>query len=181
MNNSSHVHRLSLSWWFGYISIGGFMLFIVIGAIIFNASTIFSGKSILDYSGILLLIAVILPFSLVLLARPFLIKIIVKPQGIEYHSTFFVLQADWKNLVNIGYVKKTSAGKTLVVIPQEGNLTHRKWAKPFRNLLREYPNELQDVQILVSQFHTHNGHSFESDILANVAQQTTSFQSRESL
>jgi hypothetical protein len=106
MNNSSHIHRLSLSWWFGYISIGGFILLIVIGTIIFNASTIFSNASILDYSGIFLLIAVMLPISLVLLVRPFLIKIIVKPQGIEYHSTFFILQADWKDLVNIGYVKK---------------------------------------------------------------------------
>jgi len=157
------------------------MLLIVIGTIIFSAPTIFSGASILEYLGILLLIVVMLPFSLVLLARPFLIKINVKPQGIEYHSTFFILQADWKDLVNIGYVKKTNAGKTLVVIPREGNLTHRKWAKPFHNLLREYPNELRDVQILVSQFHSHHGHSFESDILANVAQQTASFQSREPL
>lgn len=147
------------------------MLLVVIGTIIINAPTIFSGSNIFDSFGILLLMAVMLPFSLVLLARPFLIKIIVKPQGIEYHSTFFILQADWNNLVNIGYVKKTNAGKTLVVIPREGNLIHRKWAKPFRNILKEYPNELKDVQILVSQFRDQDGHSFETDIMVNVAQQ----------
>jgi hypothetical protein len=179
MNDSMHVHRLSPSWWLGNIFLGSFMLFIVIGAVVFNASNIFSGMS--GFIGFLILIAVILPFSLVLLARPFLTKMIVKPDGIEYHSTFFILQADWKNLANIGYVRKTNAGKTLVVVPREGSLIHRKWAKPFQNLLREYPNKLQDVEILVSQFSEYNGHSFETDVLVNVAQHTEFSENLEAL
>jgi hypothetical protein len=172
---------LSLSWWFGYISLGAFLLCIVIGAIIFNVSNAFAGASIFDYLGILVLLAVVFPISLVLLARPFLIRIIVKPQGIEYHSTFFIMQADWNNLVNIGYVKNTNAGRTLVVIPRDGNLIYRKWSKPFRNLLKEYPNELKDVQILVSQFRNQNGHSFKTEILANVVQQAEFREGVESL
>ncbi|MFZ6028292.1 MAG: hypothetical protein ACOYYS_11310 [Chloroflexota bacterium] len=170
MHNSSHTHWLSLSWWFGYLSLGIFALFIVIGTIVLNASDLFANAGVLDYLGVLVLIAIVLPISLVLLARPFLTRIIVDEQGIEYHSTFFVIQANWKELVNIGYIKDTNAGKTLVVIPREGKLIHRRWSKPFRNMLKEYPNELRDVQILVSQFRDQDGHSFETDILVNVAQ-----------
>jgi hypothetical protein len=72
-------------------------------------------------------------------------------------------------------------GKTLVVVPRAGNLTLRKWAKPFRNLLKEYPNKLQDIEILVSQFGEHNGHSFETDILVNVAQHLEFSETLESL
>jgi len=171
MDNSEHTHRLSSSWRFGYISLGAFLLLITVGTVIFRAPGVFSDGSPFDLLGILVLI-VVFPLSLVLLARPFLIKVVVKPQGIEYHSTFFVLQADWCNLVHLGYVKRTNAGRTLVVVPRAGNLIHRKWAKPFRNILKEYPNELQDVQILVSQFSGQNGHSFETDVLANLAQST---------
>jgi hypothetical protein len=172
MDNSEHTHRLSSSWRFGYLSLGAFLLLIVVGTVIFRAPGIFSDGSAFDLLGILVLIVVVFPFSLVLLARAFLIKVVVKPQGIEYHSTFFVLQADWRNLVHLGYVKRTNAGRTLVVVPRAGNLIHKKWAKPFRNILKEYPNELQDVQILVSQFGGRNGHSFETDVLANVEQST---------
>ena len=170
MNDEIHVHRLSPSSWFGYILIGAFLLFLVIGTVFVSVLNIFSDTSILDYVGIVILFAVVLPLALVLLARPFFTRMIVKPEGIEYHSTFFVLQADWKNLKNIGYVQKTTAGKTLVVVPKAGNLIYRKWAMPFRNLLKEYPNKLQDVEILVSHFGEYNGHSFEEDILVNVAQ-----------
>jgi hypothetical protein len=170
MNDSIHVHRFSPSSGFGYLLLGAFMLFIIIGTVFFSASNIFSDKNVLDYVGNVILIAVVLPLSLVLLARPFLTRMIVKPEGIEYHSTFFVLEAEWKNLVNIGYVQKTNAGRTLVVVPKAGKLIYRKWAKPFRNLFKEYPNKLQDVEILVSQFSRYNGHSFEEDILVNVAQ-----------
>ena len=157
------------------------MLFIAIGSMIFNVSTILSDASILNYVKILFLLAFLLPLSLVLLARPFLTKMVVKPEGIEYHSTFFVLQADWKNLANPGYVRKTNAGKTLVIVPKAGILIHRKWARPFRDILKEYPNDLGDVEILVSQFSKHNGHSFETDVLTNLGSQTGFSETLETL
>jgi hypothetical protein len=144
-------------------------------------SNLFSEPTIFNYVKILFLLAFLLPLSLVLLSRPFLTKMVVKPEGIEYHSTFFVLQADWKNLANLGYARKTHAGDTLVIVPRAGILIHKKWARPFRNLLAEYPNDLGDVEILVSQFSEHKGHSFETDVLANVEPQIGSEEIVESL
>jgi hypothetical protein len=100
MTNSVHVHRLSPSWWLGNIFLGAFGLLIVVSGIIFNASKILSDTS--GFVMFLMLLLVMLPFSLVFLARPFLTRMIVKPEGLEYHSTFFVLRTNWNNLVNIG-------------------------------------------------------------------------------
>ncbi len=168
MNNAEHSHRLSFYWWFGNIIIGSFILFIVFGTFIANAQELTSGDlGIADYLGVIVLIFAMFPVGLDLLARPFVTKIIVKVHGLEYRTTTYVLLADWKDLVNMGYVKGTYTGKSLVVVPRAGHVMLRTWAKPFRRFLRHNPN---DVEILVSQFRASNGHSFETDILVNVSQ-----------
>ena len=178
MNNSVHVHRLSPAWWITYIFIGAILLFSIAGAVI--TTILASDVRPLDVVRVLILTVIGLPVSLVALVHPFLTKMIVKPEGIEYHARFFILQANWNQLVNRGYVQ-VLAGKTLAVVPREGKLSYRKWVKPFRILLTGYPNTLQDVVIFVSPFGGYNGHSFETDILVNVAQQAEFSETVESL
>ena len=168
MNDSIHVHRLSPAWWIAYIFCGAILLFSIAGAVI---TTILSSDARpLDVVRVLIVTVIGLPLGLFAWVQPFLTKMIVKPEGIEYHARFFILQANWNHLVNRGYVRKVLAGKTLVVVPREGKLRYRKWAKPFRILVTGYPNTLQDVVIFVSPFGGYGGHSFETDILVNVTQ-----------
>jgi hypothetical protein len=183
MNNIDPTHWRSFPWRIGYISLGTFILLIVVGTFIVNAQDIISREmAFLEILGIIMLLALIYPMSVIIFARPFLIKVVVRSSGLEYHSTFFVLQGDWKNLANIGYIKNTNAGKILVVVPREGNLTFRKWAKLVpRNIFSEYPKDIHDVQILVSQFRASNGHSFETNVLVNLSQTSDSNESLESL
>jgi hypothetical protein len=170
MNNSEHTHWLAISWWIGNILIGSFMLFILFGIFANSAKDIFSGKmGFSDYLEIIFLIVLLLPFSAFLLISSFTTRIIVKASGIEYHTPIFIFYADWKHLNNLGYINDKNYGKTLVVVPRDGNLTLRTWAIPFRKVLRDTP---QKVKILVAQFRQSNGHSFEEVVLANVSQYT---------
>ena len=168
MDNSEHTYRLSFSWWIGNLFIGSFILFIVIGTLLVNFQELFSGKlGIADYLGFVFVIVVMFPFGLLLFSTPLVTKIVVYSHGIEYHTPVFILRADWKELINVGHVKNTNAGKSMVIIPKDGTLTLRKWALPFRKILRHNP---KDIQILVSQFGASNGNSLETDILVNLSQ-----------
>jgi len=168
MDNSEHTHRLSPSWWIGNLLIGSFILLIVVGMLVMNFQDLFSGNlGVSDFLGIIVIIVFMFPTGLLLFSTPFVTKIVVKVHGIEYHAPTYVVLADWKELVNVGPVKNTHAGKSLVVIPQEGKLTLRKWAQPFQKILKHNP---KDVQILVSQFSASNGHSLEKDFLVNLSQ-----------
>lgn len=168
MDNTEHTYRLSFSWWIGNLAISSFILFIVIGTLIFNFQELISGKlGIADYLGFIFVIFVMFPFGLLLFSTPLITKLVVYSHGIEYHTPVFILRADWKELINNGHVKNKKAGKSMVVVPKGGALTLRKWALPFRKILRHDP---KDIQILVSQFGTSNGNSFEADILVNLSQ-----------
>jgi hypothetical protein len=170
MDNSEHTHWLSFSWSLGNIILGAFMLFIVFGTFVANAQDMISSKlGIADYLGIVILIFFIFPLGLFFLSTPFVTKIIVKSNGFEYHTTTYVLLADWKNLINMGYARNTNAGKTMVVVPREGKLTLRNWAKPFRKIFK---HNLKDIEILISMFRASNGHSLDTDILVNISQHT---------
>ncbi len=167
MNNSNHIHRFSFSAWAFSFLFSAFLLLVVLGVLAVNVQDLLSGNSkFSDYILIAFMAFLLIPCGLLILIHPFVTKIVVTGSGLEYHGLTYILSADWKDLVNIGYVKDTNAGKTLVVIPQGGKLQIRNWAKPFRAILVKKP---QEVPILVSQFGTTNGHSFETDILVNVA------------
>jgi len=168
MNDAEHIHRLAFSWWLGNILIGSFVLLISIGMLVGDARELFYGKvSIIEFVGTLLVFLLMFPVGFLLFASSFVTKIVVKPQGLECHTTTYILLANWKDLVNIGTVKNTHAGKSLIVVPTGGVLTLRRWAQPFQRFLRHNP---KDVAILVSQFRASNGHSLETDILVNVSQ-----------
>jgi len=169
MNNAEHTHRLSIPESVASFLIGALILFLLSIPLLGDSKNLVSGEaSLADYLGVVVILFCILPFGLNLLARPFMAKVVIKPFGIEYHNTIYVLTADWKNLVNVGHLKNTTAGKSLVIVPREGQVIFRAWAKPVRKMLKHDP---KDIKILAAQFRASNGHSFESDVLVNVSQQ----------
>lgn len=144
MNNAEHTHRLSFSWWIGNLIVGSFSLLIVIGMLAMNFKDLFSGNlGVSDYLGSIAMIVFIFPFGLLLFSTSLFTKIVVDVHGIEYHTPTFILRADWKELVNVGHVKNTNAGKSLVVIPRDGKLTLRKWAQPLQKILKHNPKDIQ--------------------------------------
>jgi hypothetical protein len=168
MDNIEHTHRLRFPWWFRDIVSGSCFLVIVIEILILNAQDLISGgMGISNYLGIAALMFTMVPVGLFFFSSPFITKIVIKSDGLEYHTPAYILLADWKDLINTGYVKNTQTGKSWVVVPQGGILTLRAWAQPFQRFLRHNPKE---VVILISQFRATNGHSLETDILANVSQ-----------
>jgi hypothetical protein len=73
MDPSEHMHWLSTSWWVGYLSIGGFSLFIIMGLLSNTAKDFLSGNLELSTCPeVSLIIALILPFSLSCLIVPFI-------------------------------------------------------------------------------------------------------------
>ena len=168
MDNSHHTHRFSLKAWVLSFLISFFLLFLGCSVLFIKVPQFTFGQSdFSDYLTISFMVFLLLPLGILLLIIPFATKIVVRGNGLEYQRATFVLTVEWKDLVNIGYVKNTPAGKTLVVVPRGGKLEYRNWTMPFRNILAKKP---QDIQILVSQFGSTNGHSFETDILVNVTQ-----------
>jgi hypothetical protein len=169
MDNVEHTHRLSIPESFASLLIGALILFLLFISLSGDIGKLFSGEaSLANYLGVVIILFGILPFGIILLTRPFVTKVVVKPFGIEYHNAIYVLTADWKNLVNLGHVKNTTAGKSLVIVPREGQVVFRAWAKPLWKILKHDP---KDIKIPVAQFRTSNGHSFETDVLVNVSQQ----------
>ena len=167
MDNTEHTHGLSFSWSIGDILIGSFLILIVFGFFIVNIHDLISGNlGISDYLGIVFLFFLMLPVGLDLLARPLVTKIVVKIRGVEYHTTTFILLADWKDLVVVDYSKSRKRNR-LIITPKGGRLTLRSWAKPLRRFLRHKP---EDIEIIVSQFRTSNGHTFDVDVIENVLQ-----------
>jgi len=131
-----------------------------------NAQDIFiGGKDLVYYLELVFNIVLLLPFSVLALAFPFMTKIIIKTDGIEYHTLYYVLHADWKNL-GIGFAQGSITGRTLVVIPQRYTLILRSWVKPFRKIFK---NQIQNINVLVSQFGKSNGHSLDIDIQENMS------------
>jgi hypothetical protein len=169
MDNAEHTHRLAIAESIASFLIGALILLFLPIPLIGGTKNLVSGEaSLADYFGAIVILFGIFPFGLSLLARPLVTKVVVKSFGIEYHNTIYVLSANWKNLVNIGHLKNTTAGKGLVIVPREGQVRFRTWAKPLRRILKHDP---KDMKILVSQFRPSNGHSFETDVLVNVSQQ----------
>ena len=170
MHNSSHIHRFSFSSSLFTFLLSFFFLFLSISVLILKVVPHFaSGEAgFSDYVVIAFMIFLLFPMGLALLVVPFVTKIVVKANGLEYHNATLILHTDWKDLANIGYRKSTPAGKTLVVVALGGKLEFRNWTTPFRNFFVKQP---QGIEILVSQFGAANGHSLETDILVNVAQQ----------
>lgn len=108
----------------------------------------------------LLVILVIFPIPLLSLAFPFMTKVVIGPDGIESHTLYYVLRANWKN-IDIVCSQGRSRGKIVLVIPRAGTLTLRKWIKPFRN---SFKDKIRDINIPVSRFAKSNGHTLEADI-----------------
>ena len=168
MDNSHHTHRFALKAWVFSFILSFFLLFLSCSVLFIKVPQFTFGQSdFSDYLTIAFMVFLLLPLGILLLIIPFATKIVVRVNGLEYQGPTFVLTVEWKDLLNIGYVKNTPAGKTLVVVPQGGKLEHRNWTMPFGNILAKKP---QDIQILVSQFGSADGHSFETDILVNVTQ-----------
>jgi hypothetical protein len=179
MDNSHHIHRLSPKASVFDFLLSFFLLFLSCSVLVIKVPQLAFGQSdFMDYLTIAFIVFLLLPFGILFLIMPFATKLVVKGTGLEYHGPAFVLAVEWKDLVNVGYIKSPLAGKTLVVVSQGGKLKLKSWTMPIRNIVAIKP---RDIRILVSQFGSANGHSFEADILVNVTQLVSLSDELESL
>ena len=156
---------MSLSWWIllplgVFTTLLGFVILLsVIGVVPMEH------PGWLQYLEAALLAALFVPYGVALVCTPLITRVIVRSQGIEYHTLNYVLKAEWKEVLNSGYFHVPNTGKTLVVIPNGGLLAVRKWTRPFWSLFRSDPRH---VELFVSLFGSCDGHKLEDDIMVNV-------------
>jgi hypothetical protein len=64
----------------------------------------------------------------VLLVIPFVAKIVVSPEGLEYHNLTHVLKTNWHDL---GVVQDFNmhTGATTLLVPGDPEVTVRRWAR----------------------------------------------------
>ncbi len=140
-------------------------------SLLFIAPRFEGNQSMGAYLGMAVLFLFMLLNGLYIFFQTFVTRIVVKASGIEYHTPIFILGAEWKDIVIKGYVNYSLIRKSMRVIPQGGKLFLRKWAKPFQKILGKIISlKSEDVEIMASQFKDAEGHSLETDFLANISQ-----------
>jgi len=162
MENPPHVHYYNLFWWVLFISVGTFFEIMVYVVIIANLPGLLSGKiSLGDGIGLAFLALVALPFALLAQSAPFVMRIVVSDQGIEYHTFAYVYRARWRNLINRGMMPTGRAGTSIILASNQPEVTVRAWA---RLLPRDIPEGAIQRGIPISWFGRSEGHALKSDI-----------------
>ncbi len=124
------THRFTPMWWLGLLSMGSLYGVIVIGTLVKSYPDVLAGRmGLVDYLGLLFVILGMFPWSILTLMTPFVSKIVVSSQGLEYHTLAYVLESDWQSLVLVGDVERGFAGTATVLSSQEPRVLVRKWAK----------------------------------------------------
>jgi hypothetical protein len=103
---------------------------IVIGGFVVNFPTLITGEmTVLDYGGLLILVFLVFPFGIVVLVTPFLSKIVVSPEGLEYYTVAYIIRLNWADVVDAVYRTNGYMDKTTILIPRHFEVIERAWAK----------------------------------------------------
>lgn len=98
-----HTYNLKLSQRIGYIFVGINLFALFFCTLSVNIQSLFTDKfGIMDYAGFIMVLFLFLPISIFLIASAFS-KVIIRSDGIEYHTAILVLKAKWNQLENLGY------------------------------------------------------------------------------
>jgi hypothetical protein len=130
MDNSPHAHYYTLFWWALFLSIGTFFEIMVYVVIVANLPDLLSGKiSAGDAIGLAFMGLVALPFALLAQCVPFIMKIVVSDQGIEYHTIAYIYRARWRDLINRGMMPTGRAGVSVILASYQPEVIVRSWAR----------------------------------------------------
>jgi hypothetical protein len=162
MENPPHAHYYTLFWWVLFLSIGAFfeiMFYVIIFA---NLTVLLSGKiSPGDAIGLAILALITLPLALQAQLAPFIMKIVVSDQGIEYCTFAYIYRARWKDLISRGMMPTGRAGMSVILASSQPEVIVRPWA---RLLPWDIPENAAQRGIPISWFGRSRGHALKADI-----------------
>jgi len=157
-----HTHRVTPSRWFSSMLVGSFCLIIVAGTLVKNYPPLIAGQlGLLDCVGLLFVVLLMLPFGLLAFLLPFLTKVAVSAEGLEYYTLAAIVKSNWRDLVNVGAVRHAYAGSSKMFVSEQPQIILRGWAKyvPW-DVMRGTTNS----GIPISHFGGFRGRRLESDI-----------------
>ncbi len=162
MENPSHTHYYTLLWWVLFLSIGTFFEIMYYVIVVANLPVLLSGKiSLGDVIGLAILALITLPFALQAQLAPFIMKIVISDQGIEYHTFAYTYRARWKDLINRGMMPTGRAGMSVILASSQPEIIVRSWA---RLLPWDIPDGAAQRGIPISWFGRSRGHALAADV-----------------
>jgi hypothetical protein len=162
MSISTHSHKFALPGRIVYFLVGlSFTLLGIAFTFVFLSSLILGDSNVFSLLTSFVTAFSTLPFGLLFLSSSIFARVTIKPDVLEYHTPILIVSAKWKDLQRFEGQK---SGKIYsVIVPTEGNVTLRTWAKNIHWLFRKDPTSFY---IDTSQFSNTNGHSLDSDIIS---------------
>lgn len=158
----SVTHRCTPAWWLLFLSVGALCEVITFGTLAKNfANAIAGNMNLLDYAGLLFVVVCMFPFGIVAVLMPFTTKIVVSPQGMDYHTFAAILRASWQDIVNLGNIHHSYIGTGTIFIAQNPEVSVRNWA---RRLPWNVADGIARQGIPVFQFGGFRGQRLRSDI-----------------
>jgi hypothetical protein len=156
------VYRYKPSWWFGFLSVGILLVAFTIAVVMLNYPDIAAGEmSFSYYLGLLLIISGMLAFGILMLLAPFVTKIVISPQKIEYHAWIGSMESSWESLRYIGVVPYARGIDAEVLLPSEANVYLKPWAKI---VPRRIIDDVLGRGIPISWFGGFRSHRLKADI-----------------
>jgi hypothetical protein len=159
---ANHTYRYTPSRWLIFLGMGAFGVIVPFVTLAVNSPKLATGQlGSSGYLGLAVLFAILLPIGILMLATPFLAKIVVSPLGLEYHTLSAVIRFDWRETASLKGIEVRRAGKDLVLITQYTDITPRAWT---RFMPWDVRRNLIGMPIPVSSFGGFQGRQLLDDI-----------------
>ena len=99
MKSTGRIHRFTPSLWVGILFAGCSCVLLAVGIVVASFGDLIVGNmEPLDYAAFFLVITLLLCWGVFLLAVLVVTKIVTSPQGLEYHTLFYIVKIDWQEL-----------------------------------------------------------------------------------
>lgn len=139
MGELPRTHYYTLPWWILFLSMGSLIEAMVLIVFVANLVDLVSGRlPFTEVLSLVLLLLLIVPTGAIALIAPFITKIALSPQGIEYHTLAYVFRSEWRDLVNVGFRHMGRPGRSLVLKSQRPEVLVRPWASLLPGNIRRH-------------------------------------------
>jgi hypothetical protein len=156
---AEHVYHQKLAQRIGNMLVGLGLSCIVLLVIAVDSGHFFNGR-LTNYLGSVILVLIMLPLSVFLIIESFS-KVIIKTDGLEYHTSMLVLKAKWNNIQNLDYYHQMKSDSSLILAFTDGEVILRPWAKPIKEILR---HKAKDIELSASSYKDADGNSLDANI-----------------
>jgi hypothetical protein len=156
------THRYTPSWWLLFLGVGAWCEIIAVGTMVKNFGNALAGNmNLLEYAGLALIVPGMFLFGLIAFLLPLSTKIVISPQGMQYHTFSAILNANWQDLVNLGNIRYSYMGTGTIFIAENPEIIVRNWA---RHLPWNVANGIAQQGIPVFHFGGFRGQRLQADI-----------------